>query len=170
MVILITGATHTGKTLLAQRLLERYGYPYLSLDLLKMGAIRSGMTSLTPYDDAGLEAYLWPMVREMVKTAVENGQNLIIEGGYIPHDWQEDFSQEYAREIRYYCLVMSSDYITRHFSTIKKYADVVEKRISDEWCTLEYLLEENSRYQNLCEKNGLTCLVIDKEYRLDIEL
>lgn len=51
MIILITGASHTGKTALAQRLLERYRYPVLSLDLLKMGLIRSGQTSLTPEDD-----------------------------------------------------------------------------------------------------------------------
>lgn len=42
MVILITGATHTGKTKLAQRLLEKYKYPYLSMNHLKMGLIRSG--------------------------------------------------------------------------------------------------------------------------------
>lgn len=29
MIILIAGASHTGKTLLAQRLLEKYHYPYL---------------------------------------------------------------------------------------------------------------------------------------------
>ena len=42
MIILITGASHTGKTLLAQRMLEKYRYPYLSIDHLKMGLIRSG--------------------------------------------------------------------------------------------------------------------------------
>ena len=52
MVILITGATHCGKTLLAQRLLEKYKYPYLSIDLLKMGLIRSGCTSLSPEEDS----------------------------------------------------------------------------------------------------------------------
>ena len=39
MVILIAGGSHTGKTLLAQRLLERHHYPYLSIDHLKMGLI-----------------------------------------------------------------------------------------------------------------------------------
>lgn len=58
MVILITGASHTGKTALAQRLLERYGYPYLSIDHLKMGLIRSGQTGLTPEDDDALTFYL----------------------------------------------------------------------------------------------------------------
>lgn len=37
MIILISGASHTGKTNLAQRLLEEYQYPYLSVDHLKMG-------------------------------------------------------------------------------------------------------------------------------------
>ena len=30
MVLLITGASHTGKTALAQKLLEKYKYPYRS--------------------------------------------------------------------------------------------------------------------------------------------
>lgn len=84
MIVLITGASHTGKTLLAQKLLARYQYPYLSIDLLKMGLIRSKQTMLTPEDDAALEQYLWPILREIIKTAIENEQNLIIEGAYIP--------------------------------------------------------------------------------------
>ena len=71
MVILITGASHTGKTLLAQRMLEKYKYPYLSIDHLKMGMIRSGKTNLTPGDDDALTDELWPIVREMIKTARE---------------------------------------------------------------------------------------------------
>ena len=88
MIILIAGASHTGKTRLAQRLLEKYSYPCLSIDHLKMGLIRSGYTSLTPESsDGDLTEYLWPVIREMVKTAIENGQNLIVEGCYIPFDW-----------------------------------------------------------------------------------
>lgn len=87
MIILITGASHTGKTLLAQKMLEEYKYPYLSIDHLKMGLIRSGNTSLTPEDDDELTEYLWPIVREIIKTVIENDQNLIIEGCYIPAGW-----------------------------------------------------------------------------------
>ena len=108
MIILIAGASHTGKTALAQKLLEKYKYPYLSIDHLKMGLIRSGNTELTPIsDDLDLTAYLWMIVREMIKTAIENKQNLIVEGCYIPFDWKIDFEQEYLNNIRYYCLVMS---------------------------------------------------------------
>lgn len=121
MILLITGASHTGKTLLAQKLLKKYKYPYLSIDLLKMGLIRSKNTELTPEDDEELETYLWPIVREMVKTAIENKQNLIVEGCYIPLNWKEDFSEKYVREMQCYCLVMSRDYIEKNFSDIKKY-------------------------------------------------
>ena len=75
MILFIAGASHTGKTALAQKLLETYKFPYLSIDHLKMGLIRSGNTSLTPVsDDRALTDYLWPIVREMVKTAIENEQ------------------------------------------------------------------------------------------------
>ena len=67
MIILITGASHTGKTLLAQKMLEKYKYPYLSIDHLKMGLIRSGNTELTPEDDNDLTEYLWPIVKEIIK-------------------------------------------------------------------------------------------------------
>lgn len=129
MIILITGASHTGKTALAQKILEKYHYPYLSIDHLKMGLIRSGNTTLTPLsDDRALTDYLWPIVCEMIKTAIENKQNLIVEGCYIPFDWAKDFELEYLENIQYYCLVMSNEYIKNHFDDIQKYANVVENR------------------------------------------
>ncbi len=90
MVVIITGATHTGKTRMAEELVRRTGYFCMSIDHLKMGLIRSGYTSLTPYDDDDLTGYLWPIVREMVKTAIENRQDLILEGCYIPFNWRDD--------------------------------------------------------------------------------
>ena len=170
MIVIITGASHTGKTLLAQKLLEKYKYPYLSIDHLKMGLIRSGYTKLTPEDDAELENYLWPVVREIIKTAIENRQNLIVEGCYIPFDWAKDFNENYLEQIRYYCLVMSADYIKTHFADIKKYANVVEKRLSDEWCTMEKVLEENARFLKLARKHRANYILIDNEYQIDIDL
>lgn len=118
---------------MAQRLLEKYKYPYLSIDHLKMGLIRSGNTKLTPMsEDAELTEYLWPVVREMIKTVIENGQNLVVEGCYIPLDWKKDFSNDYLESIKFFCLVMSENYIRAHFDDIKRYAGVIEKRMNDE--------------------------------------
>ena len=171
MIVIITGASHTGKTALAQKLLEKYKYPYLSMDHLKMGLIRSGNTDLTPMsDDNDLTAYLWPIVREMIKTAIENKQNLIVEGCYIPFDWEKDFEPEYLENIRYFCLVMTENYIKNYFTDIKKYANVVENRLDDGWCTLESVLEDNAEVFELAIKNQVNYVLIDDKYEVDIEL
>lgn len=169
MIILITGASHTGKTALAQKLLEKYKYPYLSIDHLKMGLIRSGNTELTPLsDDSALTEYLWPIVREMIKTAIENKQNLIVEGCYIPVTWQDDFTKEYLDNIKYYCLVMSESYIRNHFDDIKKFASVIENRLDDD-CTIDGLLQDNAHVLNLCKKYNVKYVLIDDEYKIDID-
>lgn len=171
MIVLIAGASHTGKTLLAQRLLEKYKYPYLSIDHLKMGLIRSKNTKLSPMsDEAELTEYLWPIVREMIKTAIENRQNLIVEGCYIPFDWKNDFSDAYLENIKFVCLVMSENYIRTHFDDIGRYADVIEKRLHDTDCTLESVLEDNARTLALAQENRLPCILIDDDYKVDMDL
>ena len=171
MIILITGASHTGKTALAQKLLEKYKYPYLSIDHLKMGLIRSGNTKLTPMsDDYELTEYLWPIVREMIKTAIENKQNLIVEGCYIPFDWQKDFASDYLENIKYYCLVMSEKYIRNHFADIKKYANVIENRLDDEWCTMESVLEDNAKVLSLAKTHNVNYILIEDEYEINVDL
>lgn len=169
MIILIAGASHTGKTLLAQRLLEKYGYPYLSIDHLKMGLIRSDYTSLTPMSsDRELTDYLWPVVREIIKTAIENRQNLIVEGCYIPFDWVKDFEKEYRAQIQYRCLVMSEAYIRAHYYDIKKYASAVEHRVDDRDCTQESLIRDNAEVLEQCRKYGVEYTLIDEAYQVDI--
>ncbi len=169
MIVLIAGATHTGKTALAQRLLEKYRYPYLSIDHLKMGLIRSGQTQLTPEDDRELAAYLWPIVREMVKTAIENHQNLVVEGCYIPFDWQADFEGTYLQEIRYTCLVMTRQYIETHWEEIFRFGNVIEARQKDS-LNKEALIGENEENFRQCREKELGYILIDESYQVDLEL
>lgn len=169
MVFLIAGPSHTGKTALAQKLLKKYGYPCLSIDLLKMGLIRSGYTALTPVSsDRDLTEYLWPVVREMVKTAIENGENLIAEGCYIPFDWEKDFADEYRRQIQYRCLVMSENYIRNHYQDIQAYANVVQRRLDDSDCTMEALLRNNAQALEACRTYGNAYILIDGTYQVDL--
>ena len=169
MILLIAGASHTGKTLLAQRLLERYHYPYLSMDHLKMGLIRSGNTDLTPMDDDRLTDYLWPIVREMVKTAIENGQNLIVEGCYIPFEWQKDFAPEYLEHIRYRCLVMSRRYIEKHFEAIRDHACAIEQRLDDSDLSAGWLIRDNEENLRRCRESGCGYVLIEDGYEIPLE-
>lgn len=170
MIILISGASHTGKTALSQKLLEKYKYPYFSIDHLKMGLIRSGNTYLTPTsDDENLTEYLWPIVREIIKTAIENEQNLIVEGCYVPFNWENDFTDEYRQNIKFCCLVMSEDYIKNNFDIIKNYANVIEHRIDDD-CTMETVLADNAKVLSEAKRHNVNYILIDNDYKFDIDL
>lgn len=164
MIILITGASHTGKTLLAQRMLEKFKYPYLSIDHLKMGLIRSGNTCLSPEDDENLTSYLWPIVREMIKTAIENCQNLIVEGCYIPFDWKKDFDGQYLQSIRFVCLAMSDNFIDTHFDEIRNHASDIETRLFDTDNTVNSLKADNHHFINEFTRSGEAVTLIDEDY------
>ena len=169
MVILITGASHTGKTLLAQKMLEKYKYPYLSIDHLKMGLIRSGNTVLTPEDDDDLTEYLWPIVKEIIKTAIENRQNLIVEGCYVPLSWRKDFDEGYLPSIRFICLAMSEKYIEDHFSEIIGHASAIESRLSDADCTMDSLKTDNRKFINGFQQAAEQVVIIDSNYEQTIK-
>ncbi len=164
MIVIITGASHTGKTVLAQKMLEQYNYPYFSIDHLKMGLIRSGHTDLTPADDDKLVDYLWPIVREMIKTAIENKQNLIVEGCYIPFDWRKDLSNEYLSEIRFICLAMTDAYIDAHFDDIRAHGSDIENRLDDSYCTADWIKEENRRIIDGFRSAGEKLNLIQEDY------
>ena len=168
MIIIITGASHVGKTLLAQRMLEKYKYPYLSIDHLKMGLIRSGNTDLTPEDDSELTDYLWPIVQEIIKTAIENEQNLIVEGCYVPFNWRNAFDAQYLQSIRFICLAMSDEYIDSHFEEIKAHASDIETRMDDSYCTADQLKQDNRRIIDGFKSAGERINLITEEYEFFI--
>ena len=170
MIIIITGASHTGKTILAQRLLEKYKFPYVSIDHLKMGLIRSGNTDLTPEDDDELVGYLWPVVREMIKTAIENQQNLIVEGCYIPYDWRKDFDDDYLSEIRFICLAMTDKYIDSHFDDIRNHNSDIENRLDDSCCTFEFLKDGNHKVIDGFGSTNERMILIDTDYEEAIRI
>ena len=170
MIVLIMGPSHSGKTNLSQKLLEKYKYPYLSIDHLKMGLIRSKNTDLTPLsDDNKLTDYLWPIVCEIIKTAIENNQNLIVEGCYIPFHWDRDFSPASLEYIKCYCLIMSEQYIQNHFSDIKAYANVIENRTNDTDCTIESVLQDNAQMRTAPRSPNTNYILIHDKYEIPID-
>ena len=168
MIVIITGASHTGKTLLAQRMLEKYKWPYLSVDHLKMGLIRSGNTALRPEDDEALTEYLWPIVREIIKTAIENRQNLIAEGCYVPFDWRRDFDGRYLPSIRFICLAMSENYIDNNFDRITANESAIEKRLTGADFSADDFKEDNRRCAEGFRKAGENVVMIDGDYEKTI--
>jgi hypothetical protein len=132
-----------------------------------MGLIRSGNTSLTPLSyDVDLTNYLWPIVREMIKTAIENKQNLIVEGCYIPFDWKKDFDERYINNIKEVWLIFSTNYIENNFDKILKFANVIEQRLDDSDLSIDSLIEDNKRILDGCISFNLNYVLIDDEYNI----
>lgn len=164
MIIIISGSSHSGKTYLSQQLLEQKHYPYLSIDHLKMGLIRSKQTNLTPLSsDLDLTNYLWPIVVEIIKTAIENKQNLIVEGCYVPCDWCCYFTDDYLKEINCFFLIMSKDYIINNFDQIKNFENVIERRITFD-LDINELINDNIDLFEKCKNNNLKYYLIDNDF------
>lgn len=166
MIYLIGGSSHVGKTLLAQKLMEKTGYPYTSLDHLKMGFIRTGMTDLTVEDDLEMRYFMWPFVVEMIKTAIENHQNMILEGCYIPAEWKDSFDSDYLAHIKSLFVVMSEEYIRNHFSDIVGFANVIEQRVEDN-PDMERLIDCSAGFIEDCNEYHVPYYVIDKEFSIE---
>lgn len=134
-----------------------------------MGLIRSGQTSLSPESpDSALTDFLWPVVREIVKTCVENGQNLIVEGCYIPFGWEKDFADDYLPYIDYVCLILSEKYIRRNFENIIRHENIIEKRQSTD-VTIDNMIRINNYNLGQCISRKYKYVLIDEYYRIDID-
>ena len=170
MIYLIGGASHTGKTNLAQKLMIKYQIPYISMDHIKMGLVRAEVVPNYVEEDEKMQEVHRPVIREMIKTAVENKQNMIIEGGYIPYNWKEDFDAEYRKDIRCMFLIMSSEYIENYIEDIRKYACVIEDRLDDSGCTKEWIRDINKECYEGCVKHGCEYKLITDKYDVDENL
>lgn len=170
MVIIITGASHTGKTYLSNRLIKELKYSAISMDSIKMGLIRSGQTDLTVEDDIKLTSYLWPIFSNTIKTIIENKQNAIIEGCYVPFNFMDDFDDFYKLDIKFVCLGFSKNYIENNFDKIKEYSCIVENRLDEKYLTIDYLNKENDYYVNGFKSINSFVYLIDKDYKKEINL
>lgn len=168
MIILLGGSSHVGKTLIAQKLMEKTMIPYVSLDHLKMAFIRTGQTDLTVEDDYKMRYFLWPFAAEMIKTAIENNQNMIIEGCYIPGEWKDSFTDDYLSKIYCTFITMSEEYLRKNISAVIEKANVIENRIDDK-VDLERLIICSKEFKADCQKYNIPNLEITLETKYDAD-
>lgn len=105
----------------------------------------------------------------MIKTAIENEQNLVVEGCYIPFDWEKDFEEQYLREIRYLCLVLSEQYIRTKFEDIKAHASDIESRLDDSYWTVDLLIRDNNKVLQQCREHGCRHILIEDSYSIELK-
>lgn len=171
MVILISGNSCTGKTLMSQKLLEKYHIPYFSIDHLKMGLCRGdtgcGFTPLDSTEHIGEK--LWPIIKGIIMTNIENNQNIIIEGCYILPHYIKDFEPIYSEKIISVFLGFSQIYIEKNFtSNIVKYRNAIEDRGYPEEVIITDYINEQDAFRRICLEYGVDYFEIDKNYEEEI--
>ena len=65
---------------------------------------------------------------------------------------------------------MSENYIRNHFANIKGYANVIENRLDDDWCTMESVLADNVGMLDLAKKHDVNYILIEDKYEINIDL
>ena len=167
MVILLGGASHVGKTLMAQKLLEKYHYPYMSIDHIKMGIIRGYENSgFTPYgSDEVISEKLWGVIKGIIDTCIENKQNIIIEGCYLPPEKVADIHHDV---IAVY-IVFSDLYINKNFEKIITYESIIEKRKFKEERRINEFIIENKKVKMKCIESKLPYFEIKDNYQEEIQ-
>jgi 2-phosphoglycerate kinase len=168
MVILIGGVSCTGKTVMAQKLLEKYKIPYLSIDHVKMGLIRGNKYcdfSATDSDDE-LTDKLWPLVKGIIMTNIENGQHIIIEGCYLPPEHIWNFEPEYLEQIIALYIGFSNNYLEKHFiSGIIEHRSEIENKDCDDYMNRDNFIKLHTKLKELCRKNNAKFFEINDDYK-----
>lgn len=157
---------------MAQKLLEKYKMPYLSIDHLKMGLIRANINCrFTQYDSDRLIAEkIWPILKGIIMTNIENKQNIIIEGCYLFPDLIRELGKEYLEQIIFITIIFSPDYIKNNFELkIIRYRSVIENRLYQENRPISYFIKEHQELKKECIENNLTYFEINKDYEEEIQ-
>ncbi|MDR2166435.1 MAG: 2-phosphoglycerate kinase [Clostridiales bacterium] len=171
MVILIGGASHTGKTLMAQRLLEKYKYPYLSIDHLKMGLYRANIgCGFTPLDSAEfIGEKLWPVLKGIIMTNIENNQNIIIEGCYILPQKVLELEDGYLNRVIPLFLGFSQDYVEKFFQTkILRHRNIIESRAHDDDMAINEYVKDNKKQKEHCLLANMQYFEITADYEAEM--
>ncbi len=166
MIVFLGGESCTGKTRLAQTLLEHYSIPYLSLDHLKMGWIRAGQASFqADSPDETIAAALWPIVKGIAQTAIENRQHLTMEGCYLLPSLMDEFRQQFPSQTLCFAIGFSAGYIQNHLdSGILANRCVIEYRKFPEERSAEEMIRQHRHWKTQCGRYHIPYFEIEADY------
>jgi len=145
--------------------LEQLKMPYLSVDHLKMGLFHGwpGCGFHPEGDREATGAALWPVVKAMAMTAIENGQSMIIEGCYHSPAQIAEFEAGYAEHVIAFWMAFSRRYIEENYEKIKAFESAIERRENDD-PNPEKLINESEALRALCLAQGARFFEIDGDY------
>lgn len=149
MVVIITGASCTGKTMLTKRLIDTCGVKQIAMDSIKMYLFRNDNNcGFTPTDsNRFIGGKIWSVIKKEILNAIDNGTDLIIEGAY--------FSPEYIRK--------------QYNLGIIKHRHIVKKRAYEEDRAPEVFIKYHNVLKEKCIEYGQRYYYIESDYEKEMD-
>ena len=134
MIYIISGASRSGKTLIAKKMMVEYNIPYLSLDSLVMG-FTNGIPEYGIHDKLWpheIAERLWPFLKAMLQNMLWSDIDYILEGEAVLPRHIAELSKEHPDEMRVCYLGFSDVKLEEKVEDIYKYS-----RGKKDWLTNE---------------------------------
>jgi chloramphenicol 3-O-phosphotransferase len=176
MLFLVSGASRSGKTLIARRILADNQIPYLSLDWLMMG-FNDGIP------DYGIHHLLWPneiarkmepFLLGMIDSMLVDGMDYVIEGEAMLPQLVVDLVEKHPDKIKVVFVGYTEINVEDKVALVKKHGDRENDWLtnkSDEYIRdhIENMIAYSKMIKNGCEKHGLSYFDTSEDFLGAIE-
>lgn len=176
MLYIISGASRSGKTLLAKKIFAEQGINYLSLDWLVMG-FTNGLPTLGihhmlfPHEIAEKS---WGFFKAMLESMLYIEEHCVIEGEAILPELIVELREQYPDQLKI-CFVGYTDItIEEKVKNIKKYGGgktdwLIDK--SDEYIRdhVNNMIAHSKKIQQSCQENNILYFDTSKDFMETIE-
>ena len=176
MLYLISGASRSGKTMIAERILEQKNTPYISLDWLVMG-FTNGMP------ECGIHDLLFPddiaqrlrgFLRAMCESILWQETDCVIEGEAILPELVSELLNKYPDKIKICFLGYTDISVDEKAASIQKYSTGATDWLSkkpDEYIHdhINNMVRHSRRIKSGCEKYHLSYFDTSKDFNGTID-
>ncbi|MGO0713955.1 adenylate kinase [Bacillus subtilis] len=163
MLYIIGGASRSGKTTVAKRILEETKISYFSLDYLMMG-IAEGAPELAvnpTEEDIKTAKRMWKIIDPLMRAMIENKIDYVIEGVQLVPSYLSKFEQDYLGKVKLCFIGKAEIDVQNSIDEIKFYSSKTENDRFEDFNHRETVSEliriktDSIRIREECEKYNL---------------
>jgi len=191
MIILISGASHTGKTMLAKRLCERYQIPYKNIEYIKQHMLLSADSDGINVGNAlesnkyVLSENVWFIVENIVRDGLEKGEGMVLDGNFLPPHRVRALDDVGVISMH---LIFTPEYIEKNYDVILKHrkeessihddGDILQimsnegilKESISKNISKEAMLAENNTLKNSCADEVVSYFMFQENHESEMDL
>jgi hypothetical protein len=175
MIYIVSGASRSGKTIVAKKMLKEMQVPYMSTDCVMMGFMH-GVEKVNLHDKMWpdeIAVKIWGFLKHFILTLMHSEEDYLIEGEAFLPNLVKELMDAYPENLRVVFIGYSSANLTEKVKDVKKYAS------DHDWLNKESNVFIEEHIKNMiayaknikkeCQKVGVTYLDVSKNFEASIE-